>query len=158
MGEIGILIWPGFGFRSNLFIACNTSFYPLSRSFNALTKLQNSNFSSSSPIPFPYQSVYWLGPCLFWYLLTRYLQIPDPQCTYSSFFYMLQKYILLYSFTYHVQAHSWQGTCYDNTVISQTLIFYYFIIIGFACILNLVQEYWIKCACKVPCQITLKYN
>ena len=76
------------------------------------------------------QSVYLLEKCQSWYLLTGYPQIPALQCTYSYFSYGLLKCLLLYSFTSHVQAHSWQGTCSDTTVISQILIFYCFTIIG----------------------------
>ena len=52
-GERGMLLWPGFGFEANLLIACNTSFFPLARSCNEITKLWNSIPSSSSHVPFP---------------------------------------------------------------------------------------------------------
>ena len=108
-------------------MACNTSFCLLARSFNALSY----EIPTCLPLPlFPFlcQSVLLLGPCLNLYPLTKYLQIPAPRCIYYSSFYKLQKYLLPDSFTFHVQAHNWQGTCSDNTVISQ-LIFYCVLII-----------------------------
>ena len=123
--ERGVLLLPGSCFTDNLLIALSTSFCPLAKSCNALNRLRNSILTSSSPVPFP------LSECIPWYLLVGYPQ--SPLCTYYSFSYRLQKCHLLYSSTSHVQAHSWQRTCFNTTVISQ-LIFLVLIIYCSLCV------------------------
>ena len=83
-GERGILLWPGSGLRANLFMACNTYFCPLARSFNALIKLWNDNLSSSSLVPFPLSECTPVGSMSEFVSLIEYLQIPDPLCIYPS--------------------------------------------------------------------------
>ena len=53
IGEGGVLLIPISGFADNLLIALSASFFPLAKSCNADTKLQNSILSSSSLVPFP---------------------------------------------------------------------------------------------------------
>ena len=98
IGERGVLLLPSSGFVDNLLIALSTSFSPLAMSCNVLTRLQNSILSSYSPVPLPLSECIHVGSMSE---LVSSSWISSKSSVYLLLFLHVQKYLLLYSFTFH---------------------------------------------------------